>query len=370
MNFNDLTNYLNQIDKNQIPDCCIKVYKDHKCVYEYSTCVEGYDEGEKEKDMYYLFSATKVITCTAAMRLIEEGKMYLDDPVSKYLPEYANLSVMKNGEVVPAQNILTLRHLFAMQGGFSYNLNDQSIVEVKKETNNKATTRQIAAALAKMPLAFEPGEGFRYSLCHDILAAVVEVVSGEKFSDYLHRIIFDPLGMKDTIFVPGDDVLARMKKQYIIDPVTMSAKLREAACPYRISENHESGGAGLISTVDDYIKFVDTLACGESENGYRILKPETIDVMRTDQLKEGMPRLKVGYGYALGVRTMVDVKEGNSLSPVGEFGWDGAAGSYCLIDTENKLSIFYAQHVLGCGYVYSHVHPAIRNFVYKAIENK
>ena len=264
----------------------------------------------------------------------------------------------------------------SMQGGFTYNLGFEGIKRVRGESNNKATTREVVSALARMPLSFEPGENYQYSLCHDILAAVIEVASGKKFSEYLNDVIFAPLGIKDIAFKPTEDVIKRMKQQYAVDLRYFTAIPQEPKCPYRLTDNYESGGAGMIASLNDYIKFADALACGESTEGYRVLKPETIELMKTNQLCEA--GLKVlnsntnhffGYGYGLGVRTMMEPDKDYSLSPKGEFGWDGAAGSYCLIDTDNHLSIFYAQHVLACGYVYTNVHKAIRNLVYKALEN-
>lgn len=376
MNFTALTEYLSQIDYNLIPDCEIIVYKDNECIYKNSFSKNGYDPSEAKKDMYFLFSATKVITCTAGMRLIQDDKLSLDDAVSKYLPEFAELYVLKGGKRVPAKNTLTVRHLFSMQGGFTYDLNNPSIKKVKDISNNKASTRQIVNALAEMDLIFEPGEDFRYSLCHDILAAVIEVAAGKKFSEYLHEVIFDPLGMNDVTFVPTEEVMARMKRQYRVDPTDFTAKSVEtASCAFRLSENYESGGAGLIANAADYIKFVDALATGRSKDGYQILKPETVELMKTNQLGEkSLASFRAGthnkgYGYAMGVRTLMDKGIESSLSPVGEFGWDGAAGAYCLIDTDNHISVFYGQHVLGCSYAYSTVHKSIRNLVYKALED-
>ena len=375
MNFTELENYLKNIDTNIIPDCEIAVYKDHKCLYKNSFARPNYPEEEKEKDLYYLFSASKVITCTAAMRLIEDEKLGLDDPVSKYLPEFAKLYVLKEGKKVPAENTLTVRHLMSMQGGFTYDLGFEGIKKVREESNNKATTREVVSALSRMPLSFEPGENYQYSLCHDILAAVIEVASGKKFSEYLNEVIFSPLGIKDITFTPTEDVIKRMKRQYKVDLRYFTALPQEPECVYRLTDNHESGGAGMIASLNDYVKFADALACGESKEGYRILKPETLRLMKTNQLGEtALKTLRSptshfnGYGYGLGVRTMMEPEKDFSLSPKGEFGWDGAAGAFCLIDTDNHLSVFYAQHVLSCGYVYQNVHKAIRNLVYKALE--
>ena len=375
MDFSSLTKYLENLDKNLIPDCEIAVYKDHECLYKNSFCKEDYDPKEAGKDTYFIFSCTKVITVVSALRLVEEGKMGLDDPVSKYLPEFAKLYVKKGNETFQAKKILTVRHLFSMQGGYTYFYGYDSIQKVIKDSDGKASTREVVAAMAEFPLEFEPGDDFCYSLCHDILAAVVEVVSGKKFSEYLNEVIFAPLGMKDTTFEATEEMLSRMKQQYRVDPITSCAVPKEATCNYKFTENYESGGAGLISTLEDYTKFADALACGESKDGYRILKPETVELMKTNHLNEkSLERFRItfvqnkGCGYGLGVRTLMDEKMAFSLSPKGAFGWDGAAGSYCLVDTENHISIFYAQHVLRCSYAYSTVHRAITNLVYKIIK--
>ena len=374
MNFNGLTEFLKNVDHNLIHDCEIVVFKEHKCIYKNRFTADDVDPSEDKKDMYYLFSATKVITATATMRLVEEGKIGLDDPVKKYLPEFAELYVLKGGEKVKAKNVLTVRHLLSMQGGFNYNLGHEEIVKIKEQSGNMASTREVVSAIAKMPLVFEPGENYLYSLCHDVLAAIIEVVTGKSYYEYLKEIIFIPLEMNDMTFTPTPEVLARMKQQYMVDLKTNTSLPQAPTCNFRLTENYQSGGAGLIGTLNDYIKFADTLASGESANGYRLLKPETIELMKTNQLTgasfDSFKRIvkRSGYSYALGVRTLINQNLAHSLSPIGEFGWDGAAGAYCMIDTENKLSCYFAQHLLGCEYTFTNVHPAIRNHIYKALE--
>lgn len=375
MNFEGLTEYLKHIDHNLIPDCEVVVFKEHKCIYKNRFSKEGIDPNESKKDMYYLFSATKVITATATMRLVEEGKLGLDDPVKNYLPEFKDLYLIKNGEKVPAKNTLTVRHLLSMQGGFNYNIGHEEIKKIKEQSGNLASTREVAKAIAKMPLVFEPGEDYLYSICHDVLAAIIEVVTNKSFYEYLKEIIFIPLEMNDMTFTPTPEVLSRMKQQYMVDLETLTSVPQAPICNFRLTENYQSGGAGLIGTLDDYIKFADTLASGESPNGYRLLKPETIELMRTNQLSgnsfDSFKKVvkRAGYSYALGVRTLINQNLAHSLSPIGEFGWDGAAGAYCLIDIENKLSCYFATHILGCEYTFTNVHPAIRNHIYKALED-
>ena len=138
-----------------------------------------------------------------------------------------------------------------------------------------------------------------------------------------------------------------------------------------LSDNYESGGAGLISTAEDYILFLDAMCNGgTSADGYRLLSPESVDLMREDQLHDVSRKDfalfdRIGYSYGLGVRTMIDNTQ--SRSPLGEFGWEGAAGAYALIDVKNKLAVCYLQHVLSCGHVYSEVHPKLRDLTYEML---
>ncbi|MBR4881771.1 MAG: beta-lactamase family protein, partial [Clostridia bacterium] len=358
MDFSAIKNYLDNVDGNLVPfrECLVTV--NGKEVFRHSCCQAEAAEQERGKDTYYIFSKRKISTCVAAMRLVEEGKMSLDDPVSKYLPEfdelyiggsYARCAEVRDDDMPKAKNPLLIKNLFAMGGGLTYNLGHPEIRKVREATDDKADTRQIASAIAKMPLLFEPGEDYSYSLCHDVLGAVIEVVSGKSLFNYFNEIIFAPLGMKDTVFHPDKEYLDRMHAQYMVYPQKQVAVLRETGCVYALSDNYLSGGAGLASTLEDYSKLLTCLACGESESGYRILKPETVALMHTPQLCEkaqktfsANPNL-MGYSYGLGVRTHVDGSVSNSLSPVGEFGWDGAAGAFGMVDTVNKVSITYMQ---------------------------
>lgn len=146
-------------------------------------------------------------------------------------------------------------------------------------------------------------------------------------------------------------------------------------CAFCLSDNYDSGGAGLISNLNDYALFADALASGHSADGYVLLKPQTVELMRSNQLcgksyddfKTGVN--KIGYSYGLGVRTLIDnnLPQVNPKVPLKEFGWDSAAGAYVMICPEKKLSVFYAQHVLDCGYAYSTIHPTIRNYIFDEI---
>lgn len=383
MDFTKLKKYLDNIDKNMVPSYRCIIKKGNETIFEYFNAQDDIFESEKDKKYYYIFSASKVITCTALMRLYEEGKLDIEDPVYKYIPEFKDLYIggsfqecakIIDKETMPkAKNVLTIKNLLTMSGGYTYNLGHPEILKVLEEKGENVTTLDVVKAIAKFPLMFEPGENFNYSLCHDIIGAIIEVVSGKKFSEYLDEIIFKPLGMKDTTFRLTDDIVKNMHTQYLVHPGNFIAVEQPALyCPYALKGKYESGGAGLISTAEDYAKFASCLANGVSEKGYRILKRETIDLMRKSHLSEEAHKTfstpRPGYSYGLGVRTHIDPQLSHSLSPVGEYGWDGAAGAFVIIDPENKFSLTYTQHVLSCGYCYSHIHQTIRNLAYEGLK--
>ena len=368
-----LTDYLDSLKDYGIPGCECVVYHKHKRVFSH---IAGYDEHSEWRaspgtNIYWLYSATKLITCTAVMQLVEKGCIGLDDPVSEYLPEYRDMKVKSDLGIRKAENAITIKHLLTMQSGLNYDLEAPSIIKAIENTNGTADTRQIIEALANEPLEFEPGTHFLYSLSHDVLGAVIEVVSGMKLGKYFEQYIFKPLGMRNTGFNLTPELEAKMVGQYDYRPDTWSSVEIPKRNRYVLTKSYESGGAGLYSTANDYILFLDAMCNGgTSADGYRILSAETIDLMRQDQMKGESKKdfdlfNRIGYSYGLGVRTLIDKEISGARSPLGEFGWDGAAGAFALIDTENNLAVFYVQHVLNCGYVYEAVHPKLRDLTYE-----
>ena len=371
MNFSELKVYLDALVEQGVPSVDCKVCKDGQEVFRHMT---GYSDAARQQPMrgdelYWIYSASKVLTCAGALRLVERGLLGLDDPVSRYLPEYAKLRVIApDGGTSEAKNVLTVRHLFTMSGGFSYDLEAGALM--RQLATGKSDTRSMIAALSEEPLHFEPGTHFLYSLCHDVLATVVQVVAGKRFGAYMRENIFDPLGMVDTHYNLPADRENRLAAQY---RHTEEGKFEFAGSGNKFHwPDYESGGAGLLSSVDDYMKFAAAMAGrGKAADGYQVLQADTIDLMRTQQLfgqqHEDFGQFsRPGYGYGLGVRTLVD-KSFGALSPLGEFGWDGAAGAFVVIDVENNVAMVYAQHVLGHSPVYDVVHPALRNTLYRCL---
>ena len=376
MNFTKLDRLIDSLPACGIPSCDLAVTYKGKSVYRHSA---GYADAEQTRpvsadDLYYIFSISKITTCVCGMRLVEERKLGLDDPVSKYLPAFRYLTVKdETGKAVPAQNVMTIRHLFSMTGGLNYNLSAPSIIRAKK--SEKRDTLTLVNAMAEIPLEFEPGTHYMYSLCHDVLAGVIEVVSGMRFADYVQKTVFDPLGMTRTGYHLPAALQPKLSDIYTFKHGLMQPVIASKTNAYIMTPDYDSGGAGLYSCVDDQIKLMTVLANGgKTTNGYSLLKPETIAMMQVGQLPDSArpqfgPTRFYGYSWGLCGRVHVDPVVSRALSPVGEFGWDGAAGAFALIDPTEHVAIYYGMHVMGCQYVYHMIHPRIRDIVYETIRD-
>lgn len=374
MNKDLLTKYLDSLLEEGIPSVDCMVYKNHELIYRHMKGLTDPDNGEEVSDeaQYLMFSMTKVQTMTAFMQLVEKGLISLEDDVSKYLPAYGNIEVFDENtkEVKKAVNTLKVKHLLSMQSGLDYDLERPGIKRVLGEKGLKASTREVVDAFVESPLLFEPGTHFNYSLSHDVAAAIIEVVSGMSFGEYLKKNIWEPLGMQRTFFAkPLNDDVPRLAKQYIYENETICPM--EKTCKYQLSDSYESGGAGLISCTKDYACFADTLACGGiGKDGVRIIKPETIEIMKTNLLCEaGITDIdnkmgRKGYGYGCGVQVLMHPEMIGSPAPKGLFGWDGAAGSCIIMDTVSKTSLVYTMHIRGYGPAYGVIHPALRDMVF------
>ena len=367
MDFTKVTEFLETQKDKGIAGCSCMIFKDDKKVYEHYT---GYADIEKQTPItadtiFRIYSMTKVIVCTAALQLYERGLYNLNDPLADYMPEFKNCKVYKtmpNGvvRVVPATNQITVKDLFTMRAGITYDdassKTGRGVIEMMKRMEEKYpkrtyTTREFAKQFASIPLAFEPGTHWNYSMCHDVLGAFIEVISGKTLGEYLKENIFEPLGMNDTAFHFGEDKLSRLATMYApkdggIEPIVHPWD------NYGLDSLYESGGAGLMSTLSDYMKFANTLTRGgTSENGVRIIGRKTIDLMRTNHLTEEQLKdfdwfTQLGYGYGLGVRTLIDKAAGEVNTSYGEFGWSGMAGTWVAIDPEEKLTAVYMQQRL------------------------
>lgn len=348
----------------KIPYMDVVCYQGHKEIFRYCS-----GENATGKESLYMYSCSKPITVTAALRLVEDGKLSLDDKVCKYLPEIKNAFVLdenKEKHIVGEQ--MTIRHLFTMTAGFTYDLQTKPIVELVQKSNGQAGLRDFISKFVETPLSFVPGSRFQYSLCHDVLAAVVEVVANKKFSQYVKEVIFTPLGMQHSCF---DNSEKQVKNVYTAHANGEIAKIGEDKILLP-TKAYESGGAGLVSTVEDYIVFADALACGgKAKNGYQVLKEETLRMLTSEQVanisvNNGFACVQgEDYGYGLGVRVRRKATEWGLDK--GEFGWDGAACSYVMMDPKRKISVFIGMHLHNWPVVFVGKHLEIVENIYREI---
>ncbi len=287
---------------------------------------------------YNLYSCSKFFTVTGALLLWEKGKFLLSDPVMNYLPEFAAVRVKDGDELRRPCRPITIRDLFAMRGGLTYNTGSENCLRAIRETDGKCPTREFMKYLAHDPLIFDPGQSYCYSLCHDVLAAVVEQVAGERFSDYMKKALFAPLGMENTTFRSATVDSSKIAAQYKYNPETAVYENCGKDIQYFIfGSEYESGGAGCRSTVDDYLRFLEGL------RGGNVLRGSTIRMMCENTMSYELGSwLPAAYGYGLGVRTGFPEKGAY------DFGWDGAARSFAACDLTHDYTMFVAQHALDC----------------------
>lgn len=377
-----LTPLLKSLMEKGPAGCACTVVHQGEVIYQEAL---GYADLEKKQainldTIYRIYSMTKVVTCVAALMLYEKGLYLLNDPLGDYLPEFRNPQVYKYNDIgiktlVPAGAPIRIKDLFMMTSGITYGGDGNETERQTRAKMEKAAetmdTQTAVKAIASVPLAFEPGTRWKYGLSHDVLAALIEVLSGQKFGDFLEKEIFEPLGMKDTSFRIREDQRDRLCTMYdCAADGTMTTNTRLDSC-YQPDCELESGGAGLLSTIGDYSKFAQALASGGELNGARILSPKTVQLMATNHLNAQQLRdfdwsQMSGYGYGLGVRVLLDPAAGGNNGSIGEFGWAGMAGSYLLIDPKEQLSIVYMQQLLPSREPF--IHPRLRAVVYGAME--
>lgn len=336
---------LDDFYRQGIPSIDCVVFHRGECVFRYQL---GYSDYEKHRpvdgsERYNIYSCSKLITCVAALQLLEKGCYQLETPLYEILPEFKNMLVRteENGEqkLIPAQSHITLRQLFNMTAGLTYTTNTENILRGIKETNGVMPTRKAMEYLAQDPLAFHPGSNWNYSLCHDVLAAVVEVVSGVTFGEYVKQNIFQPAGMTRSTFRLPEAELPQIAAQYRYNNDTKEFENCGLAvsAAYKWGSQYESGGAGCVSTVDDYASFLEHLRMGA------LLEPNTIAEMTRPQIDEMCHESFwfPNYSYGLGVRCP---RPGQRTR---DYGWGGAAGAFLAIFPQDEISIFYAQHVIA-----------------------
>ena len=359
------------IDDKELPGVTVTIARKGKLVYQKSF---GFQDREKATPMsndsiFRIYSMTKPIVSVAAMMLVEEGKLNLAEPISKYIPEFKEMkvgidSVDANGNAtfttVPAKRQITVQDLLRHTSGLTYGapLNDKTTVQ-------KMYKEAGVGLIAKLPLAYEPGTTYEYSHSTDVLGRVVELASGKSLDEFLRERILIPLKMKDTAFVLPSDKLSRLAEPQPNRETGAKLELLDFTKQTRFF----AGGHGLVSTAGDYLRFCQMLLNSGELEGTRILGPRTVAYMASNHVG---PTIGVGtvwnpgngYGFGLGFAVRKELGLAEWPGSVGDYFWGGYAGTYFWIDPKEQLTVTYMSQEINRR---NHYRILLRDLVYQSL---
>ena len=375
------------VAKGKISGANCLIFKDGKEIGYWESGLADIENGAKFKrdTLCRLYSMSKPVTAVGVLKLVEDGFVELDQCVSEFLPEFGNLKVCDNGRIRKTYRPLKVQDLMNMTSGYTYGGDDD---EGRRQTSalvgelnahfDTITTREFARRIADIPVTFEPGTNYEYGFSADILGALVEAVTGQRFSVYMKEKIFDPLGMKDTGFWVPSEKQSRLSKVYrrpedgTNKPTLFTWNNLGIQDKMDKEPAFESGGAGLVSSVDDYMRFVNMLVNGGELDGVRILQEGTVRFMSGAKLRSNLQQFfdwkmehMSGYSYANLCRVCQEPGQCKFMAEKGEFGWDGWLGPYMLVDPKNKLGLVYLQQMCDSGT--TEITRAIRNILYSSL---
>ena len=366
------------VDRNMIPGAVMMIARCGQIAYAEAF---GWRDREAKAPMeldaiFRVASMTKPLTSVAAMILAEEGKLQIAAPVAEYLPEFANRTV--GPDRVPAKRVMTVQDLLRHTSGLTYAaFGDSPVQMIWRDVQPMAedqTSAEMVAKLASLPLMFEPGTTWEYSMSTDVLGGVVEVVSGQDLADFIDARICRPLGLRDTGFAATGERAARVAEAQI-DPATGARpQMRDVSRPARWM----SGGGGAVSTAAEYVRFCQMLLNGGELDGTRILAPKTVALMASDHLPPGCqygetarPRFgalapvpEMGYGFGLGFAVRTDAGRCPLPRSVGEYFWGGVLGTSFWIDPVEQLVVVAMMMAPERRLYYRHL---LRPLVYGAV---
>lgn len=367
-----------------VPGAVLLVARDGKVLYRRSVGRLSPDQtaAMPTDAIFRIYSMTKPIVSVATLMLAEEGKLALSDPASRYLPELKGLQVgvEKPGpegkpvlERVPAQRELTVHDLLRHMSGLTYSFFGSSLVKTEYQKagvvpgapGNELDNAELIRRLAKLPLAHQPGSTWDYSISTDVLGALIERVEGQPLDQVLQRRILGPLRMKDTAFSVPAAQHHRIAEPFATDPDTKApVKLLEV----RTAPKLLAGGAGLVSTADDYARFAQMLANGGTLDGVRILSRQSVQWMTHDHtggVRGPMYNPGPGYGFGLGVAVRLSPGQSTLPGNTGDFHWGGAAGTFWWHDpSQGLVAVWMIQGPGRSGYF----RPHLRNAVYQSLD--
>ena len=359
------------VDDGRLPCWQVRITRHGEVVYHESY---GFRDVENrlpvdDHTVFRIYSMTKPITSVAAMMLFEEGRFELTDPLEKYLPAYANMRVYTGGAAVkpvtrPASDPIRIVHLFNHTSGLTYGFHH---IHVQDEIYRNAgfewaapkgwTLEQCTDAWARLPLRFDPGTHWNYSVSTDVLGRLVEVISGQSLDAFFQERIFDPLGMKDTAFRISGDQGERLAELYVPGVKGKATRNKELGNAVRGEVTFLSGGGGLVSTTEDYHRFTQMLLRGGELGGTRLLGSRTVRYMTQNSLPGGQDLSACGIplfaetrfdgtGFGLGFSVLLDPLKYGTLGSAGEYGWGGAASTAFWIDPLEEITVIFMTQLL------------------------
>src|SRR5882724_2214001 len=346
----------------------------------------GLQDREAQKPMsadtiFRIYSMSKAVTTAAALTLCDQGKLGLDDPVSKYIPSFTNLMVAAANGLRPPSRPVTIRDLMLHISGLSYG-GDPGWIPAFPAAVNEAWARlkptestnlaEMVEKVSEAPLPFDPGTDWTYGVGIDMLGRVIEVISGENLDAFLARVVFRPLDMKDTGFSVPPEKLSRFAVIYsrangALNPIDAPAESKFAG-----PVTYFSGGGGLVSTARDYMRFLMIIQNGGELDGHRVLRAKTVKLMSSNLLPEqAFPihfgnEKRFGTGFGLGFAVCAKVTEWDPAAHVGEFGWDGAASTHYWISPADKLIVITLEQIMPYEW---DTERGIKKIIYDAIKN-
>jgi len=350
------------VESGRLPNMLTMVLRRGQVVHMHKTGLADIERGIPIADdtIFRFYSMTKPLTSVAIMQLYEEGRFQLDDPISRFLPKFANQRVYAGGsrgkyDTVPAERDITFRDLLSHTSGLTYGFMESHPVDamyraakIDFQTSDK-TLGEMVDILAGLPLLCQPGSEWNYSNSTDVLGHLVAVISGKPFDEYLRDHVTDPLGMVDTSFTIPQDKLPRFTGLYACGADGKLQLMDDAQqSVFAVRRKIFSGGGGLVSTAADYMRFCRMMLNKGELDGTRLLGRKTVELMTTNHLRGdmadmGQPRFSespyYGIGFGLGFSVMLDPAKAHILGTPGEYAWGGAASTAFWIDPAEELAV-------------------------------
>jgi len=369
------------VNEGKLPCAQVQIVQEGDVVLRHTTGMADIESSKPLGDdsIFRIYSMTKPITSIALMQLYEQGKFLLEDPVEKFLPSFKDPVVLLGGSLLkpetrPAQTVMTIRDLLTHTSGLTYGFHFQNNLDqmyrdqklggplTEKQGRANVSLEEGIDRLGGLPLLFDPGTAWNYSMSTDVCGRLIEVIGGCSLEEYLEENIFKPLGMEDTGFFVTEDKVDRFTSNYILGSDRSLERIDPAEdSPYLKERLFLSGGGGLISTTDDYQKFVNMLLNAGAFGEEQIIGRRTLELMTMNHLPLGKLLNEVGQstfsetalagmGFGLGFSVLMDPAANAGLGTIGEFAWGGAASTRFWVDPVEKVSCIFMTQFMPSSY--------------------